>query len=223
MSACTSKSGNETEETAEQDVVSNFEELLQLPDLPYDYNALEATIDATTMEIHHGKHHQGYVNKLKAALETANKPMSSFEELFEDGNLPDGIRNNGGGHYNHSLFWPSLTPGGSMPSADFITKIDQDFGSVDELKSALISGGKSVFGSGWVWLIKDGQGSMKVTTTPNQDNPLMPFAEMQGTPLLGIDVWEHAYYLNYQNKRGDYLNNIMDIIHWQKVEERSKA
>ena len=223
ISACTPKpSGGEGAEKSEAVPVSTGQ-LLTLPDLPYGYNALEAVIDATTMEIHHSKHHQGYVNKFKAALEAEGKTFTDFESLFAEASLPDGIRNSGGGHFNHSLFWPSLIPGGKAPSASFAERISQAFGSMDELKTALINGGKSVFGSGWVWLIQDSGGNMKLTTTPNQDNPLMSWAKDIGNPLLGIDVWEHAYYLKYQNQRGSYLENIMSIIDWGVVENRLKG
>ncbi len=222
ISACAPKSSEENSAEAEAVAVSAGE-LLTLPDLPYDYSALEAVIDATTMEIHHSKHHQGYVNKLKAALDAEGRTFTGFEELFSAQSLPDGLRNNGGGHFNHSMFWPSLKPGGEGPSDSLTELINQHFGSLDELKTALINGGKSVFGSGWVWLVQDAQGSLKITTTPNQDSPLMSWAEEQGNPLLGIDVWEHAYYLKYQNQRASYLENIMGIINWATVESRLKS
>ena len=191
---------------------------LDLPPLPYGYADLEPVIDSTTMELHHSKHHQGYVNKLKAGLGDADEV--NFEELFSRDSLNDTLRNNGGGHFNHSLFWESLAPGGKGPSKSFIAVLKKDFGSMDELKVALINGGKSVFGSGWVWLIKDRDGRLRITTTPNQDNPLMRFSETRGTPLLGIDVWEHAYYLKYRNSRGKYLESIMDILNWEIIEKR---
>ena len=194
---------------------------LELPSLPYGYADLEPVIDATTMELHHAKHHQGYVNKLKPAL--GNETAIDARKLFSEEPLSDEVRNFGGGHFNHSLFWEGLTPGGSNPSKAFLKQIKRYFGSLSGLKTALIEGGKSVFGSGWVWLIKDSAGDLKITTTPNQDNPLMKFATMTGVPLLGIDVWEHAYYLKYQNLRGEYLTNILNILNWEVIEKRFKS
>ena len=194
---------------------------LELPPLPYGYADLEPVIDATTMELHHARHHQGYVNKLKPAL--SNETAIDAGKLFSQEPLSDLVRNFGGGHFNHSLFWESLTPGGNNPSEAFLKQIKKYFGSLNGLKTALIDSGKSVFGSGWVWLIKDSAGDLKITTTPNQDNPLMKFATTPGVPLLGIDVWEHAYYLKYQNLRGEYLTNILNILNWEVIEKRYKA
>lgn len=213
VSACQTGSQQHTLEVKTGDGI-----WMDLPELPYDHAALEPAIDATTMHIHHGKHHQGYLNKLKAAL--GDQKYDSFQALFAQDPLPESLRNNGGGHFNHSLFWESLAPHAKAPSTAFEQSIKQYFGSMEGLKEALIDGGTSIFGSGWVWLIKDRKGQLSITTTANQDNPLMATAIAQGRPLLGIDVWEHAYYLKYQNKRGDYLHNILEIINWQVVGAR---
>ena len=190
-----------------------------LPALPYEYNALEPYIDAQTMEIHYSKHHQGYVNKLNKALEENGIQAASLEELISGKELIVGIRNNGGGHYNHSLFWKILTPGGANPSKEINDLLKRDFGSKEDFEEQLINAGGSVFGSGWAWLCSDDNGKLFITTTPNQDNPQMVYASKNGTPLLGIDVWEHAYYLKYQNRRSDYLNNIVKLINWTEVEK----
>ncbi|RIH90940.1 Superoxide dismutase [Mn] [Calidithermus terrae] len=195
----------------------------KLPDLPFDKAALEPHIDAQTMEIHHGKHHAAYVNNLNAALEKAPELQGwSLEELLgRITEVPESIRqaviNNGGGHHNHTLFWDILTPGGSQqPTGRLAEAIGAAFGSFDELKAKMTQAGATRFGSGWAWLVKDGEGKLQVYSTPNQDSPLM-----QGhTPLLGIDVWEHAYYLKYQNRRPDYLAAIWNVINWDKVAER---
>jgi len=191
----------------------------ELPEIPYGYNAFPDTIDAMTMEIHHSKHHQGYTNKLNAALQKEGISGKSVEEILAMDDLPMAIRNNGGGYYNHSLYWDILTPGGEMDAA-FAAKITDGFGSLESLRNELADAGAKRFGSGWAWLCKDGDGQLFVCSTPNQDNPLMKVAERQGTPLLGIDVWEHAYYLKYQNKRGEYLQNILSIVNWEKVASR---
>lgn len=191
----------------------------KLPEIPYGYDAFPDTIDAMTMEIHHSKHHQGYTNKLNAALETAGISGKSLEDILSMDDLPTAIRNNGGGYYNHNLYWDILTPGGEMDTT-FTTKITADFGSVESLKNELAEAGAKRFGSGWAWLCQDGDKKLFVCSTPNQDNPLMQVAERKGTPLLGIDVWEHAYYLKYQNKRGEYLQNILSIINWERVASR---
>lgn len=190
-----------------------------LPKLDYSYDAFTDTIDAMTMEIHHSKHHQGYVNKLNAALQENPVSAQSIEDILKNNDLPAGIRNNGGGHYNHSLYWDILTPGGTM-SDNFKNLLDQNFGSIESFKNELADAGKKRFGSGWAWLCQDTDKKLFITSTPNQDNPLMKVADKQGHPILGIDVWEHAYYLKYQNKRGDYLTKIINIINWQKVEAR---
>ena len=197
----------------------------KLPDLPYAHDALEPYIDKETMEIHHGRHHQGYVNNLNAAVEGTDAANLSLEELMKNiSKYSTAVRNNGGGHYNHSLFWTVLTPNveSSSPQGKLLAAIDSKFGSLEQLKEALNKAGGSRFGSGWAWLIvKDGQ--LEVCSTPNQDNPLMDVAEVKGTPIFGIDVWEHAYYLKYQNKRPDYLNAVWNIINWDEVNRRYEA
>ncbi len=192
----------------------------KLPELPYKYEALAPHIDAKTMEIHHSKHHQGYTNKLNAALEEAGIADEHLESLFSKvSQLSAGIRNNGGGYYNHSLFWTILSPnGGGQPSGELVT-----FGSIEAFKEAFNNAAATRFGSGWAWLIVDENNKLKVTSTPNQDNPLMDVADDQGTPVLGLDVWEHAYYLNYQNKRPEYINAFWSVINWDEVEKRYLA
>ncbi|MGB3588723.1 MAG: superoxide dismutase, partial [Tunicatimonas sp.] len=178
-----------------------------LPDLPYGFDALEPSIDSKTMQIHHDKHHGGYVKKLNNAIDGTPQADSSIEDLMKNvGSYSTAVRNNGGGHYNHSLFWSVLSPdGGGSPSGDLASAIDSAFGSYDSFKEDFAQAAGTRFGSGWAWLIVDSSGSLKVTSTPNQDNPMMDVAEAQGTPILGLDVWEHAYYLKYQNKRPDYI------------------
>ncbi|SDR01381.1 superoxide dismutase [Flagellimonas zhangzhouensis] len=193
----------------------------KLPELPYAYDALTPYIDAATMEIHHTKHHQGYVTKLNAALEEAKLEDSDLESLFAKiSKLSSGIRNNGGGHYNHSMFWSILTPNGTEIPATLSEAIDGAFGSLEEFKTSFSNAAATRFGSGWAWLIVDADGNLKVTSTPNQDNPLMDAAPDQGTPILGLDVWEHAYYLNYQNKRPEYIDAFWNIVNWKEVEKR---
>jgi Fe-Mn family superoxide dismutase len=195
----------------------------KLPELPFDKAALEPYIDAMTMEIHHGKHHAAYVNNLNAALEKAPEVQGwSLEELLSKINqVPEAIRtavrNNGGGHHNHTLFWDILTPGGSKePTGRLAEAINATFGSFEKLKEQMTQAGLTRFGSGWAWLVKDKDGKLKVYSTANQDSPLME----GDTPLLGIDVWEHAYYLKYQNRRPDYLAAIWNVINWDKVASR---
>src|SRR6476620_10161419 len=188
-----------------------------LPALPYAHDALEPHIDKLTMEIHHGKHHQAYVDNLKKAVAGTPNEGKSLEELVaKAGSISPAVRNNGGGHWNHSFFWDILTAGGGQPSGKLADAINQTFGSLDALKEKVNAAGTTRFGSGWAWLIvKDGK--LEVSSTPNQDNPLMDVAEVKGTPILGIDVWEHAYYLKYQNRRPEYLTNIWNVINWNKV------
>ncbi|OJW81929.1 MAG: superoxide dismutase [Bacteroidetes bacterium 46-16] len=195
-----------------------------LPPLNYAFDALEPHIDAQTMEIHHDKHHAAYVNNLNKALDGTDGEGKTLEELMANiSAYPMAVRNNGGGHYNHTLFWTVLSPnGGGAPSGDLATAINDAFGSFDALKEKMNTAGATRFGSGWAWLIvKDGK--LEVCSTPNQDNPLMDIADIQGHPILGIDVWEHAYYLKYQNKRPDYLTNIWNVINWEEVSRRYKA
>jgi len=194
-----------------------------LPALPYAFDALEPHIDAQTMQIHHDKHHQAYVDNLNKALAGSDGEGKTLEELMANiSAYPAAVRNNGGGHYNHTLFWTILGPNGGQPSGDLEKAINEAFGSLETLKEKLNAAGATRFGSGWAWLIvKDGK--LEVSSTPNQDNPLMDVAEVKGTPILGIDVWEHAYYLKYQNKRPDYLKAIWNVINWNEVEKRYKA
>lgn len=194
----------------------------KLPDLPYAPDALEPVIDATTMRIHHGKHHQGYVNKLNDAISgKSDLENKSIEDLLREiDRVPEDIRtavrNNGGGHANHSLFWKVMGPGGrGEPSGHLSDAIESAFGSVDELKKKMSAAGAGQFGSGWSWLVVKGDGSLDVYSTPNQDSPYMK----GDTPILGVDVWEHAYYLKYQNDRGGYLEKWWDVVNWQQVDE----
>lgn len=194
-----------------------------LPDLKFAFDALEPHIDAMTMEIHHDKHHNGYVNNLNKAIEGTDAENLSLEDLMKNiSKYPMGVRNNGGGHYNHTLFWEILSPAETSPSGKLNDAINSTFGTLNGLKDQMNTAGATRFGSGWAWLIvKDGK--LEVCSTPNQDNPLMDIAEVKGTPILGIDVWEHAYYLKYQNKRPDYLNAIWNVINWDAVADRYEA
>jgi Fe-Mn family superoxide dismutase len=188
-----------------------------LPALPYATEALEPHIDKQTMEIHHGKHHQAYVDNLNKAIAGTEHENKSLEELVANaGKISPAVRNNGGGHWNHSFFWELLSANGGKPSGKLADAITSAFGSLEALQEKINAAGATRFGSGWAWLIvKDGK--LEVSSTPNQDNPLMDVAEVKGTPILGIDVWEHAYYLKYQNKRPDYLKAIWSVINWEKV------
>ena len=191
-----------------------------LPALPYAHNALEPHIDAQTMQIHHGKHHQAYVDNLNKAIAGTPNENKSLEELVKSaGTISPAVRNNGGGHWNHSFFWEILGPNaGGTPSGSVADAINSAFGSFDAFKEKFNNAGMTRFGSGWAWLIvKDGK--LEVSSTPNQDNPLMDVAEAKGTPILGVDVWEHAYYLKYQNKRADYLAAFWNAVNWKKVQE----
>jgi Fe-Mn family superoxide dismutase len=192
-----------------------------LPALPYATDALEPHIDKLTMEIHHGKHHQAYVTNLNKALEGKPEADSSIDDIIKNiSKFPMAVRNNGGGHYNHSLFWTLLSPsGGGEPTGDLATAINSTFGSFADFKTKVNEAGATRFGSGWAWLIVTPDKKLAVTSTPNQDNPLMDIAEVKGTPILGIDVWEHAYYLKYQNRRPDYLVAIWNVINWNHVSE----
>jgi Fe-Mn family superoxide dismutase len=195
-----------------------------LSPLPYAHNALEPFIDELTMQIHHGKHHQAYVDNLNKALAGTPNEGKSIEELVAvAGTISPAVRNNGGGHWNHTFFWESLAANaGGTPTSDLAAAIDTAFGSFEEFKAKFATGGTTRFGSGWVWLIvKDGK--LEISSTPNQDNPLMDVADVKGIPILGVDVWEHAYYLKYQNKRPDYLSAIWNVINWAKVAERFAA
>ncbi len=193
-----------------------------LPKLPYDFNALEPHIDARTMEIHHGKHHNAYVTNLNNAVAGTDADKLSIEDICKNiSKYPVAVRNNGGGHYNHSLFWTVMSPkGGGNPSGSLRDAINAAFGSVDEMKTKFNAAAAGRFGSGWAWLIKDASGKLAITSTPNQDNPLMDIAETKGTPILGLDVWEHAYYLHYQNRRPDYAAAWWNVVNWDEVASR---
>lgn len=194
----------------------------ELPKLPYAFNALEPHIDAKTMEIHHDKHHQAYVTNLNKAIEGTDAEKLSIEEICKNiSKYPAAVRNNGGGHYNHSLFWEIMAPNaGGMPTGDLAKAIETDLGGFEKFKADFSNAGATRFGSGWAWLcVKEGK--LAVCSTPNQDNPLMDIADAgcKGTPILGMDVWEHAYYLNYQNRRPDYMAAFFNVINWTKVAE----
>jgi Fe-Mn family superoxide dismutase len=198
-----------------------------LPELPYGHDDLEPHIDGRTMRIHHGKHHNGYTNKLNAALEKhAGLGDKSIEALLSDldaipGDIRTGVRNSGGGFYNHSLFWTVMSPqGGGAPSGDLAGAIDAAFGSFDAFKAQFDTAAATRFGSGWAWLVVDGNGGLTVSSSPNQDNPIM---DGSGTPILGLDVWEHAYYLHYQNRRGDYVGAFWNVVNWGEVARRYAA
>ena len=193
----------------------------ELPNLPYAHDALEPHIDAKTMEIHHGKHHAAYVSKVNAAIEGTDMDGKSIEELCANHSDNGAVRNNGGGHYNHTLFWSVMSPnGGGEPSGALADAINAKFGSFEGFKEAFSNAAATRFGSGWAWLCKNDDGTVEVCSTANQDNPLMPDAGCSGTPLLGLDVWEHAYYLNYQNRRPDYIAAFFNVINWDAVSER---
>ncbi|HEY0677794.1 MAG TPA: superoxide dismutase [Chitinophagaceae bacterium] len=195
-----------------------------LPALPYAHDALEPHIDTQTMQIHHGKHHQAYVDNLNKAIAGGQHENKSLEELVKSaGSISPAVRNNGGGHWNHSFFWEIIGPkAGGQPGGKLAEAINSVFGSFDAFKEKFNNAGMTRFGSGWAWLIvKDGK--LEISSTPNQDNPLMDVAEVKGTPVLGVDVWEHAYYLKYQNKRADYLNAFWNVVNWSKVQERFDA
>ena len=194
----------------------------QLPELGFAYDALEPNIDARTMEIHHGKHHQGYTNNLNNAIAGTDLEGKSIEDILTNLDMSNGaVRNNGGGFFNHSLFWSVMNPSNTGElSGELKTAIEAQFGSVDAFKDAFSKAGATQFGSGWAWLCVMPGGKVEVCSTPNQDNPLMPGVTCEGTPVLGLDVWEHAYYLNYQNRRPDYINAFFNVINWNEVSKR---
>jgi len=196
-----------------------------LPELPYAPTALEPHIDARTMEIHHGKHHAAYVNNLNAAVQGTEHEGKSLEELFAQmSKLPAPIRNNGGGHWNHTMFWNVMAPsGGGAPEGELAAAIDAAFGSFDEFKKQFADAAAKRFGSGWAWLNVGADGKLFISSTPNQDNPLMDLAEQKGHPVLGLDVWEHAYYLHYQNRRPDYVSVWWNVVNWDEVSRRFAA
>jgi Fe-Mn family superoxide dismutase len=193
----------------------------ELPKLDYDYKALEPYIDAQTMEIHHTKHHGGYTAKLNDAIKGTELEGKELEDIFKNiSRYSPAVRNNGGGYYNHKLFWKFLSPnGGGEPHGDLLAAINKSFGSFENFRNEFSNAAASVFGSGWAWLIKT-NGELKVASTPNQDNPLMDLAPVKGTPVLGLDVWEHAYYLKYQNRRPEYISAFWNIVSWDEVAKR---
>lgn len=193
----------------------------ELPKLNYAFNALEPHIDARTMEIHHGKHHQAYVTNLNNAIAGTDAEKMSIEDICKNiSKFPMAVRNNGGGHYNHTLFWEIMAPNaGGMPTGDLAKAIETDLGGFEKFKADFAAAGATRFGSGWAWLSVKADGKLCVCSTPNQDNPLMDIVECKGTPILGMDVWEHAYYLNYQNRRPDYISAFFNVINWTKVSE----
>ena len=194
----------------------------ELPKLPYAYDALEPHIDARTMEIHHSKHHAGYTNNLNAAIAGTDIEEQSIENILANISKQSvAVRNNGGGFFNHDLFWQVMSPkGGGKPSGSLLAAIEKDFGSFDSFKEEFSKAAATRFGSGWAWLVKQSNGKLVVSSTPNQDNPLMDLAEVKGTPILGLDVWEHAYYLKFQNKRPDYISEFWNVINWEEVAKR---
>jgi Fe-Mn family superoxide dismutase len=202
--------------------IFNTVDTFTLPNLPYAYNALEPFIDAQTMEIHHSKHHQAYVTNLnKAVLGTPNEFTPLVDIIKNISKSTVVVRNNGGGHWNHTFFWEILSPKTTAPSENLMTMINRDFGSLEKMQADFNAAATSRFGSGWAWLIVQ-DNKLKICSTPNQDNPLMDVAEVKGTPILGLDVWEHAYYLKYQNKRADYIKAFWNIVNWNQVEKNLK-
>ena len=198
--------------------------MFTLPNLPYAHNALEPHVDALTMEIHHGKHHQAYVNNLNAAVEGTPMAGKSLEDLMKQHSDVPAVRNNGGGHFNHSLFWTVMSPnGGGLPTGDLAADINATFGSFDAFKEAFAKAAATRFGSGWAWLCVNTAGKLEICSTANQDNPLMPSVGCAGTPILGLDVWEHAYYLQYQNRRPGYVSAFFNVINWAEVASRYAA
>jgi len=200
---------------------SKEDEPFKLPELDYAYDALEPNIDAMTMEVHHSKHHAGYTRKFNAAVKEAGLTDTSIDEIFKQvSKYPSGIRNNGGGFYNHKLYWKGLSPkGGGQPKAELLKAIEKSFGKFDNFRESFSTAAATRFGSGWAWLVKTEKG-LQVTSTPNQDNPLMDVSDVNGFPLLAIDVWEHAYYLKYQNRRTEYISAFWNVVNWDYVTER---
>ena len=194
----------------------------ELPKLPYAFDALEPHIDARTMEIHYSKHHAAYINNLNNAIKDTELEGKSIEAIIAGATqLPPAVRNNGGGHYNHSLFWTVMSPsGGGKPSGDLADAINKSFGSFDAFKEKFSTAAATRFGSGWAWLSKNSKGELQVSSSPNQDNPLMDLSEVKGLPILGLDVWEHAYYLHYQNRRPDYISSFWNVVNWSEVADR---
>ncbi len=213
---------SETNKEKVQEVMKAQNGKYELGALPYDYNALEPYVDQATMEIHHGKHHQAYVNNLNNAIAGTEMENLSLEDIFANmSKYPAAVRNNGGGHWNHTMFWEVMGPNGSgKPAGKLLQAIEKTFGSFEKFQETFNQAAITRFGSGWAWLIVDGNGELQVSSTPNQDNPLMDVADKKGIPVLGIDVWEHAYYLKYQNRRPEYVANFWHVINWTEVEKR---
>ncbi len=206
--------------------LKNFKVMaFELPKLAYAYDALEPHFDARTMEIHHSKHHAGYTNNLNAAIEGSDLSGKTIEDILANiSSASAAVRNNGGGFYNHDLFWKVLSPnGGGVPTGEVLQAIEKNFGSFDAFKDEFSKAAATRFGSGWAWLVKQADDKLVVCSTPNQDNPLMDIAEVKGTPILGLDVWEHAYYLKYQNLRPDYISAFWNVVNWEEVSARLKG
>lgn len=194
----------------------------ELPKLAYDYKALEPSLDALTMEIHYTKHHAAYTNNLNAAIAGTEMEKLSIESLLQHiSKYPVAVRNNGGGYWNHNLFWTLMSPdGGGKPDGELFNAINHYYGSFEKFKEEFSKAAATRFGSGWAWLVKDNAGKLVIGSTPNQDNPLMDISELKGTPILALDVWEHAYYLKYQNRRPDYINAFWNVVNWKEVNRR---
>ncbi len=208
------------EMTKFNDFIEKGNELV-FPELPYPYDALEPYIDKMTMEIHHDRHHRAYFTKFSAEVKGTDLEQKPLKEIFaEVSNFSAGIRNNGGGFYNHTLFWNNLSPEKSQPSDELLKAIESSFGSFDKFKELFSASGNTRFGSGWAWLVKNAEGKLEIGSTPNQDNPLMDVSPIKGSPLLARDVWEHAYYLKYQNKRPDYVGAFWNVVNWNEVSRR---
>ncbi len=219
VSSCTNTNGKDKDFSKSLTPVE-AEDFVQA-DLPYAFDALEPYIDQQTMELHYTKHHAGYTSKFNAALDEEELTERDLKEIFANiSAYSDALRNNGGGYYNHSLFWNFLSPeGGGEPTGELLKAIEEAFGSFEDFKELFSNAAATQFGSGWAWLIVDGDGMMQVTSMPNQDNPLMDIANVKGTPILNLDVWEHAYYLHYQNRRTEYIENFWNLVNWETVDK----
>ncbi|NPA35553.1 MAG: superoxide dismutase [Chlorobi bacterium] len=221
LAACIPGGKKSTSATKKTQDLSNVKIIHEFPELPFAYNALEPYIDAKTVELHYDKHHRGYFKKFTSAIEGTELEQIPMSEIFAKiSSYSDPIRNYGGGYYNHILYWENLNPDGGKPSGRLLTKIIRHFDSFDNFKKTFSDEAKTLFGSGWVWLIITPDNKLKIVSTPNQDNPLMNIAEYRGIPLLTIDIWEHSYYLKYKNKRSGYIDNFWNIVNWKKVNER---
>lgn len=221
VGACTSAGNKNSGSTASDESTKSVISGHVFPALPYAYDALEPYIDAETMELHYSKHHKGYFTKFTAAIEDTELETMSMPDIFKEvSKHGDSVRNNGGGYYNHALFWENLSPEKSEPSAKLLSHIVKDFKSMEKFKEQFFTAAKTRFGSGWAWLILNEQKRLEIISTPNQDNSLMDICEKKGIPLLALDVWEHAYYLKYQNLRGDYINAFWNIVNWKVVSKR---